>query len=121
MRRALAYLAALWLVTGLAFALQGCSAWYPKEQRAFAFAAVCHAYDLVQTDWALEHGYREMNPLLGDSPSDNQLMAHKAAVMGLTWAIGEGFEGDDRWKAIMLSTIPCVIAVGHNHSEGARP
>lgn len=104
-----------------AFALGGCSTWGPKEQRAFAFSAVCHTVDLVQTDWALEHGYRELNPILGSHPSDNKLVAHKAAVMGLTWAIGERFEGDDRWKAIMISTIPCVLAVAHNYREGVRP
>jgi hypothetical protein len=104
-----------------ALALSACSIWHPPEQRAFAFAATCHAVDLVQTDWALEHGYREMNPLLGDHPSDNRLIAHKAAVMVATWGIAEQFSGEDRWKAILVTTIPCIIAVGHNYSEGARP
>lgn len=111
-------LALLALLAGLA----GCSIWHPPEQRAFAFAVACHTYDLLQTDWALEHGYTEMNPLLGESPSDSTLILHKAAVLGATWAIAEQFPNSaDRWKAILLSTIPCVIAVGHNYSEGARP
>ena len=99
----------------------GCSAWGPKEQRAFAVNAVCNAYDMVQTDWALEHGYEEKNPLLGGHPSDNELMAHKTAVMAATWAVAESFEGDNRWKAIAAMTIPCILVVAHNHSEGARP
>ena len=109
------------LTLACALTLAGCSAWGPKEQRAFAFSAACHTVDLMQTDWALEHGFVEKNPALGESPSDNKLIAHKAAVMVATWGIAEQFTGDDRWKAIALATLPCLIAVGHNYSEGARP
>lgn len=101
--------------------LAGCSAWQPAEQRAFAFAATCHAVDLMQTDWALENGFKEANPILGENPSDNELMAFKAAALGVTWWVAENAAPEDRWKAVLLATVPCVAAVAHNYSEGARP
>lgn len=105
----------------LCVTLSGCSIWHPAEQRAFAFSMACHTYDVMQTDWAMEHGYVETNPLLGKHPSDNELVAAKAAALGLTWWAAEQFHGDDRWKVIVLTTLPCVAAVVHNHQEGVRP
>lgn len=109
------------MLLACALAVSGCSVWGPKEQRAFAFSAACHVTDLMQTDWALEHGYREMNPLYGDRPSDNQLVAGKAAALAATWWVAEQYEGDDRWKVIALATVPCLAVVAHNYREGARP
>lgn len=100
----------------------GCSTWQPAEQRAFAFAATCQAVDLMQTDDALESGgFVEGNPIIGKRPSDNQLIAFKTAAIVATWSLAEWVEPEARWKAIMVSTIPCLIAVGHNYSAGARP
>lgn len=105
----------------LCLLLSGCSIWHPPEQRAFAFSAMCHSYDALQTDWAMEHGYVERNPLLGKHPSDNALVGAKAAAIGLTWWAAEQFDTRDRWKVILLTTVPCVAAVIHNHQEGVRP
>lgn len=107
-----------------ALLLTGCSAWQPRDQRAFAFAAACHAVDLMQTDWALEQGgrFKEGNPLLGDNPSDNELMAVKALALGATWWLAEfSVAPEARWKAILFSTIPCLAAVAWNYEQGARP
>lgn len=100
--------------------LAGCSTWQPPEQRAFAVAVVCQTVDLMQTDWALENGYYEANPILGAEPTDNELIAFKAAALGATWAVGE-FNPAHRWEAIGIATLPCLAAVAHNYSEGARP
>ncbi len=101
--------------------LSGCSTWGPKEQRAFAFSAACHTYDLIQTDWAMEHGYREMNPLVGEHPSDNTLIVTKAATLVAMWGITELIDQPQRWKVLLLATVPCLWAVHHNYEEGVRP
>lgn len=117
MRRAAAVALIAWLL-----AITGCSTWRAPEQRAFAFSVACRSYDMVQTDWALEHGYRETNPLLGDHPSDNKLMAYTAGTLGATYLFADRFKtSEDRVIAILLATAPCVYAVVHNHQEGVRP
>ena len=102
--------------------LSGCSTWHPREQRAFAFSVACRTVDMVQTDWAMERGYREINPLMGERPSDGKLMAFTAGMVGATWWLAESFDNsDDRVIAILLATAPCVYAVVHNYNEGVRP
>jgi hypothetical protein len=109
---------ALVLVLGLALA--GCADWRPRDQALFTVNVGCQGVDYAQTSWAMDHGYREANPVLGDSPSQSTLVLAKAAAIGATWYIADT-SPKQRTTALVVATALCLVVIAHNHSEGARP
>lgn len=59
---------------------------------AVVASVVTHGLDVYTTSRGLERGSREMNPLLGDNPSDGALVLSKVVGMGLAACITEGIE-----------------------------
>lgn len=108
-------------VTILAVGLTGCASapWSPADKAMLGFNVACHAMDYRQTEWAMENGYTEVNPLMGDSPSDESLLATKLATQVLIY--GAANTSKNRAVTLGLALVPCVAAVAHNYSEGARP
>jgi uncharacterized protein YceK len=103
--------------------LSGCAsfkAWDREDRALYAFNLGCHAIDYAQTSWAIEHGYVEANPLLGESPSNDRLAASKLAAGALTWWVADS-ASDDRTRTLLTMTGACLAVLAHNHSEGARP
>lgn len=95
--------------------------WQPRDKALLAANFGCHAWDYRQTEWALEQGgFREGNPLMGDSPSDEKLAAQKAVAMAVVYGWGH-FETEHRTAALAALLVPCLAVIGHNYSEGARP
>lgn len=102
--------------------LAGCAPTQPWTRTAKAMLGVniaCNTADYAQTEWAMEHGYTEVNPLLGDSPSDGRILATKVATQALIYRLADGT--DNRTLTLALALAPCIAAVAHNWSEGARP
>lgn len=105
-------------------ALTGCAtgplaSWSRTDQALFAVNLGCHGVDYWQTEWALENGYEEGNPLLGSHPSDEKLLAGKAVAGALAWWAGR--DDEKRTASLIALTVPCLAIVAHNYSEGARP
>lgn len=81
----------------------------------------CHTVDYLQTETAMDQGgYYEMNPLLGDHPSDERLLITKGVVLGAHWLLANVLPESLRMPAMVVELVPCVAAVAHNHSEGIR-
>jgi len=84
----------------------GCGTPYtPAQQRAFALYTAATAADLITTRQGLQQGCREMNPFLGDYPSDRELIAFKGIMTGVLWGLGEIFPASREqiwsWAAIV--------------------
>lgn len=115
------FYAVLWGGALVAVATSGCSSWAPRDRALGAFAVGCHAVDLYQTEWALENGFRERNPLLDDHPSDAELVGFKLAALGAGSWLFNKIDPEARTPLLVVATLPCVFVVIHNHREGARP
>jgi hypothetical protein len=102
--------------------LAGCAPTKPWTRSAKAMLGLnvaCNTLDYAQTDWAMEHGYTEGNPVLGESPSDGRILATKVATQALIYRLADGTE--NRTLTLALALAPCLAVVAHNYSEGARP
>lgn len=108
-------------VLGLAVGLTGCASapWSPTDRALLGFTVACHAVDYAQTAWGVENGYTEMNPLMGDAPSDGRILATKLVTQALV--VGAADHSRNRTLTLGLALVPCVAAVAHNYSLGVRP
>lgn len=101
--------------------LTGCFQNWPKRDIAlYSFNFACNAYDAYQTERAVENGYKELNPVLGESPSDERLIGIKVLGETVVYYLADSME-ETRVLVLTLATVPCVYAVVHNYSEGSRP
>lgn len=78
----------------LALALTGCASlrpdadeWTDHERYSFGLAIAAHAADAATTVNALNGNCVELNPLFGSHPSAGSVIAVKALVLGLQYAI----------------------------------
>lgn len=81
-------------IAAIALALTGCASlrpnageWTDHERYAFALSIAAHAADIATTQSALDRGCVEGNPLYGPSPDIGSVIAVKALVLGLQYAI----------------------------------
>jgi hypothetical protein len=111
----------LGLALGLTVGLTGCASapWTATDKALLGFTVACHAVDYAQTEWGVENGYTEMNPLMGDAPSDGRILGTKLAMQALI--VGAADYSENRAVSLGLALVPCVAAVAHNYSLGARP
>lgn len=84
-----------------------------------SFAAAVAA-DWLQTRWALEHGRRELNPVIGERPSAARLGALVAAGALGHAAVSLALPRPARrwWQSVTL--VLELGAVGHNFAAGAQ-
>jgi hypothetical protein len=74
------------LVTG------GCvSTWSPRDKTLAASYLAAQVVDYGQTNYALENGYSEANPLLGSSPSSGKILAYKGVASALAFWLADRF------------------------------
>lgn len=81
-------------IAALALALTGCAAlrpnpdeWTDQERIAFGLNIAAHTADAATTIDGLGGNCVELNPLLGSNPSAGSVIAIKALVLGLQYAI----------------------------------
>ena len=116
------------LVLLAAILLSGCatfgdtfSDWNKTDKAIYDALTVCHVLDYLQTESAMDSGeYKELNPLLGSSPSDERLAAMKAGVLGLQWSMAETIDAEWRRTYFGTQLAFCGAAVLHNHYVGVR-
>lgn len=105
------------------FIISGCVAndtWTVKEKKLETTFMVLHTIDTLQTEWALENGYREVNPILGDHPSDLKLGIWYGAI-GLGHLIISDHCNHYQRKTWQWATIVFKsIVVFRNKAVGAR-
>lgn len=92
--------------------LTGCAHW------PLAINIGCHVTDGIQTHNALSRGAIEHNPLIGDSNA--RLVAVKGIAAGVSWAVYEGVDDDQRIPAMLAMTVPCAAAVYRNYREDRK-
>lgn len=110
--------------------LSGCASvtplmkdWHPANRALLDANNACVLVDYLQTESALDQPkkFREANPLYGDHPSDEKLVAISAARLGLNYGAGFIFENEGERFAWYLGTlIPCTAVILHNHHIGVR-
>jgi len=69
--------------------------------------------DFATTEWGLDHGYVEANPLVGEHPTDTQIALFKLGSIGVFWGLGELFP-DKREEIFKLGAIVGFGAAGYN-------
>ena len=81
-------------IAALALALTGCASlrpnadeWTDHERYSFGLAIAAHAADAATTVHALNGNCVELNPIFGSHPSAGSVIAIKALVLGLQYAI----------------------------------
>lgn len=118
-RIALVVMALLFSAQASAFELF--KGWTATEQWVFGANVACNAYDAAQTSWAMgEPGFKEVNPLYGEDPSERTLVAAKLLGAGVLWW---SVHDDSKYRkhVLIATTVLCLGVIAHNHSEGARP
>jgi len=78
----------------LSIALSGCS-WSTHERVAFGLAVAAQGADAATTIRGLDEGGTERNYILGGHPSNEAVILHKIAVLGIATIIGH-FYADTR-------------------------
>lgn len=91
------------------------------DKAMLGFNVACHAVDYRQTEWAMENGYTEINPVMGESPSDDRLLGTKLATQALIYGAAHTSRAENRALMLGVALLPCVAGVVHNYNEGARP
>ena len=73
---------------------------WPTEDKALeVFYQGLNMADLYTTDELLDKGYRELNPLLGDHPSDDKLIIYMGLNAVLHYVVtGYFMDKDPQWK-----------------------
>lgn len=94
--------------------------WGERDRWLWSLNTSCQILDYQQTRDVLDNGGRELNPLIGESPSTERLAAFKLGGLALsTWSMDAYPE--TRGPMLMLLTAGCVAVVASNYKEGARP
>lgn len=93
------------LVGALAFG-NGCAfnTHTKKENLWFGAATVAHTAEVATHIYALNNGYRELNPLWGKNPSTEKILLIKTAYLGLTYGLGEAYP-EHRSTLYKVSTV----------------
>jgi hypothetical protein len=102
-----------------ALLLSGCADWSARDYSVLAGHVSCAFVDGYQTHWATRHGFNEKNPLMGNHPTDNQMLAAKTINVAFVWDVAEA-AGDEKYQWLTVSLVPCEIAVVHNALIGAK-
>lgn len=69
------YIIALWLCLLMSVSNAETRPWTDEEKMLGATALTLHAIDTSQTSYAMRHGYKELNPILGTHPHEDKLAA----------------------------------------------
>ena len=69
----------------------GCGHYSRSEKLAFGALVAAHSLDGLTTDYIIGNGGRELNPLLSERPTDQEIYLFKAGVIGGFWLLGEVF------------------------------
>lgn len=86
-----------------------CSSWTKSEQQAFRWMVSGQAFDGLTTEYALDMGFEELNPILDDCPSDVEVCLFKAGSCLLLIGLGEIFpeSREDFFKLGAVSGFVC--------------
>lgn len=76
-------------VVCVVLSLSGCDSWTKQDKDLFTILICAQTADFVTTEYALDHGFKEINPLLGDFPDDTDIVLFKAGAIGLFYVLGE--------------------------------
>lgn len=84
----------LFMVVLLLAGLSGCASlqpnpdeWTDQERIAFGLNIVVHTADAVTTSQGIDRGCVEANPILGSNPNMGSVIAIKALVLGIQYAV----------------------------------
>jgi len=103
--------------------LPGCSALQPNTSYAttdkvlYASMVGCQAWDYSSTTRGLDAGAKELNPILGENPSDGQILALKGAVVVVSTLIANKTEGMVRKSVLGIGAIAGCGAAIHNENQ----
>lgn len=108
------YLIALWLCLLMNVSLAQTRPWTDEEVKLGVTALTLHALDFSQTSYAMKHGYKELNPLLGSHPSDGKLIsAFLLSTVVMYYIIDQS---EDNRKEIMYTAIGIKLLVVGRHA-----
>jgi len=109
------------LIILLSIFLTGCATWSKGDKIREATWMVLHVVDYKQTQYAMERPdeFKELNPLLGDHPSEGRLNTF-AVAGGLFHILVTNYLEEHRtvWQNITIGMK--IVVVANNYYVGAK-
>ena len=94
--------------------------WDTANKNLFKMYLLGSTVDYMQTKNSLQNGYLEGNPFLGQTPSEDRLLAQKAFSAGIVyWAVNNASDNRNRRKGLLLANGIQWGVVIHNEKIGA--
>jgi hypothetical protein len=98
--------------------LCGCH-YTPRERKQFGMFVAASLADAYTTDRNISAGAEELNPIMDDRPSRDEIILFKGAAIGLVYLLGEIFP-EQREGLLLAATTWGFIGAGWNEYQWQR-